>query len=74
MRWHIERDYQDLKQQFGLRPFGEREWRRFSHHARLCMAAYGFLVAPRLIQGDSKQTPTFTARLPYPRTTFRAAT
>ncbi|XHO07310.1 IS701 family transposase ISBfun4 (plasmid) [Ralstonia syzygii] len=55
MRWRIERDYQDLKQAFGLGHFEGRGWRGFHHHASLCMAAYGFLVAQRLIQGGSKK-------------------
>ncbi|PQP03073.1 IS701 family transposase, partial [Burkholderia cepacia] len=55
MRWRIERDYQDLKQEFGLGHFEGRGWRGFHHHASLCIAAYGFLVAQRLVQGDSKK-------------------
>jgi SRSO17 transposase len=55
MRWRIERDYQDLKQEFGLGHFEGRGWRGFHHHASLCIAAYGFLVAQRLIQGSGKK-------------------
>lgn len=44
MRWRIERDYQDLKQEFGLAHYEGRGWRGFHHHATLCIAAYGFLV------------------------------
>ncbi|WGS40336.1 IS701 family transposase [Burkholderia sp. JSH-S8] len=55
MRWRIERDYQDLKQEFGLGHFEGRGWLGFHHHASLCIAAYGFLVAQRLIQGGSKK-------------------
>ncbi|MFA0925347.1 transposase, partial [Xanthomonas fragariae] len=47
-RWRIERDYQDLKQEFGLDHYQGRGWRGFHHHARLCIAAYGYLVAERL--------------------------
>jgi SRSO17 transposase len=46
-RWIIERDYQELKQELGLGHFEGRGWRGFHHHATLCMAAYGFLVAER---------------------------
>ena len=46
-RWIIERDYQELKQELGLGHFEGRNWRGFHHHATLCMAAYGFLVAER---------------------------
>ncbi|HYM07595.1 MAG TPA: IS701 family transposase [Terriglobales bacterium] len=46
-RWIIERDYQELKQELGLGHFEGRGWRGFHHHATLCLAAYGFLVAER---------------------------
>jgi SRSO17 transposase len=46
-RWIIERDYEELKQELGLGHFEGRNWRGFHHHATLCMAAYGFLVAER---------------------------
>jgi SRSO17 transposase len=46
-RWIIERDYEELKQESGLGRFGGRNWRGFHHHATLCVAAYGFLVAER---------------------------
>jgi SRSO17 transposase len=45
MRWRVERDYQDLKQEVGLDHYEGRRWRGFHHHATLCIAAYGFLVA-----------------------------
>lgn len=53
MRWRIERDYQELKQEFGLDNFEGRSWRGFHHHATLCIAAYGFLIGERLIHGES---------------------
>jgi SRSO17 transposase len=46
-RWIIERDYQELKQELGLGHYEGRGWRGFHHHATLCLAAYGFLVAER---------------------------
>jgi SRSO17 transposase len=46
-RWIIERDYEELKQELGLGHFAGRNWRGFHHHATLCIAAYGFLVAER---------------------------
>ena len=55
MRWRIERDYRELKQEFGLSHYEGRNWRGFHHHATLCIAAYGFLTAHRLIHGDSKK-------------------
>lgn len=45
MRWRIERDYQELKQEFGLGHYEGRGWRGFHHHATLCIAVYGFLMA-----------------------------
>lgn len=51
LRWRIERDYQDLKQEFGLGHFEGRSWRGFHHHASLCIAAYGFLMAERIAYG-----------------------
>src|SRR3954449_12282336 len=47
MRWRIERDYQELKQELGLDHYEGRGWRGFHHHATLCIAAYGFLVSER---------------------------
>jgi SRSO17 transposase len=47
MRWRIERDYQDLKQEIGLDHYEGRGWRGFHHHATLCIAAYGFLISER---------------------------
>ena len=47
LRWRIERDYQELKQEFGLDHFEGRSWRGFHHHATLSIAAYGFLLAER---------------------------
>jgi SRSO17 transposase len=43
LRWRIERDYQELKQEVGLGHFEGRGWRGFHRHATLCIAAYGFL-------------------------------
>ena len=53
VRWRIERDYQDLKQEFGLGHYEGRGWRGFHHHATLSIAAYGFLMAERLKAGSS---------------------
>jgi SRSO17 transposase len=47
LRWRIERDFEELKQELGLRHFEGRGWRGFHHHAALCIAAYGFLVVER---------------------------
>ena len=47
LRWRIERDYQELKQEAGLGHYEGRGWRGFHHHATLCIAAYGFLISER---------------------------
>jgi SRSO17 transposase len=47
LRWRIERDYQELKQEIGLGHYEGRGWRGFHHHATLCIAAYGFLVCEK---------------------------
>jgi SRSO17 transposase len=48
MRWRVERDYLELKQELGLGHYEGRNWRGFHHHASLCIAAYGFLMLERL--------------------------
>lgn len=53
MRWRIERDYQDLKQEVGLGHYEGRGWRGFHHHASLSIAAYGFLMAQQLRHPES---------------------
>jgi SRSO17 transposase len=47
LRWRIERDYLELKQEVGLGHFEGRGWRGFHHHATMCIAAYGFLVSEK---------------------------
>lgn len=47
LRWRIERDYQELKQEVGLGHYEGRGWRGFHHHAMLCIAAHGFLISER---------------------------
>jgi SRSO17 transposase len=66
LRWRIERDYQELKQEVGLGHYEGRGWRGFHHHATLCIAAYGFLIAERAMIPPSGsrstalfQTPAF---------------
>jgi len=57
MRWRIERDYQELKDELGLDHFEGRSWRGFHHHATMCIAAYAFLTTERL-----RFSPLSTAR------------
>ena len=47
LRWRIERDYLELKQEVGLGHFEGRSWRGFHHRATMCIAAYGFLISER---------------------------
>ena len=47
IRWRIERDYQELKDEIGLDQFEGRGWRGFHHHGSLCIATYAFLAAER---------------------------
>ncbi len=47
MRWRVERDYLELKQEIGLGHYEGRGWPGFHHHGTLCIAAYGFLISER---------------------------
>ncbi|WP_375773618.1 IS701 family transposase [Archangium gephyra] len=49
LRWRVERDYQEMKQEVGLDHFEGRSWRGFHHHATLCAVAHGFLVLRRAL-------------------------
>jgi SRSO17 transposase len=62
LRWRIERDYQELKQEVGLGHYEGRGWRGFHHHATMCIAAYGFLVSEKETIPPSGPRPA--ARLP----------
>ena len=67
LRWRIERDYQELKQEVGLGHYEGRGWRGFHHHATLCIAAYGFLVSEReTIPPSGSATATFFQELTVP--------
>jgi SRSO17 transposase len=45
LRWRIERDYEELKQEIGIGHYEGRGWRGFHHHGTLAIAAYGFLLS-----------------------------
>jgi SRSO17 transposase len=49
LRWRVERDYQEMKQEIGLDHFEGRSWRGFHHHGALCAAAHGFLALRRAL-------------------------
>jgi SRSO17 transposase len=64
-RWIVERDYEELKQELGLGHFEGRGWRGFHHHATLCIAAYGFLIAERSLFSPSVRVGEL--KLPVPK-------
>jgi SRSO17 transposase len=65
LRWRIERDYEELKQELGLGHFEGRNWRGFHHHATLSIAAYGFLVLERcLFPPSGNARPLQAANIP----------
>jgi SRSO17 transposase len=55
LRWRIDRDYQDLKQQLGLGHYEGRGGRGFHHHATLRIAACGFLLSEKGASAPSGQ-------------------
>jgi SRSO17 transposase len=70
-RWIIERDYEELKQELGLGHYEGRSWRGFHHHATLCIAAYGFLVAERNRFSPSARAGHVGLSAPEPPPDFR---
>jgi SRSO17 transposase len=70
-RWIIERDYEELKQELGLGHYEGRGWRGFHHHATLCIAAYGFLVAERNRFSPSARAGHVGLSAPQPPPNFR---
>jgi SRSO17 transposase len=70
-RWIIERDYEELKQELGLDHYEGRDWRGFHHHATLCIAAYGFLVAGRNRFSPSTHAGNVGLSAPKPPSQFR---
>jgi SRSO17 transposase len=65
IRWRIERDYQEMKDELGLDHYEGRGWRGFHHHGVLCIAAYAFLVAERArLSPPAALAFLRTARLP----------
>jgi SRSO17 transposase len=56
LRWRVERDYQELKQEIGLDHYEGRTWTGFHHHATLCAIAHGFLALHRALSPPAPQT------------------
>jgi hypothetical protein len=70
LRWRIERDYQELKQELGLGDYEGRGWRGVHHHAILCVAVYGFLIAERGVLPPQAHLSLRRSRdLPFPTVT-----
>jgi SRSO17 transposase len=70
-RWIVERDYEELKQELGLGHFEGRGWRGFHHHATLCLAVYGFLVAERSLFSPSLRAAKLELPIPNLPTDFQ---
>ena len=70
-RWRIERDYEELKQEIGLGHYEGRGWRGFHHHATLCIAAYGFLIAERCLFPPRQRPDRRYGQAPALPATFR---
>ena len=68
LRWRIERDCQDLKQELGPGHCEGRGWRGFHHHASLSIAACGLLISLReTIPPQNQPRPGTAKRLPFPK-------
>ena len=65
LRWRIERDHEELKQELDLGHFEGRNWRGFHHHETLSIVTYSFLVLERCLfpRSHSKQPKS---RFTYP--------
>jgi SRSO17 transposase len=67
LRWRVERDYEEMKQEVGLDHYEGRTWRGFHHHATLCAIAHGFLALrfpPEQDEVDDLTGPTSAAANP----------
>jgi SRSO17 transposase len=71
LRWRIERDYQELKQEVGLGHYEGRGWRGFHHHATLCITAYGFLIAEQATIPPSGPRSAVPVQIPPLPDTYR---
>jgi SRSO17 transposase len=73
LRWRVERDYQEMKQELGLDHFEGRSWRGFHHHAALCALAHGFLALQRALSPPEPATLDSSAGAPPSPTRLAAA-
>jgi len=67
IRWRIERDYEDLKQELGLDHYEGRGQVGCNHHVSVCMAAFAFLLRKRAL-GFSSCGADFQRLRPNTRT------
>jgi SRSO17 transposase len=72
IRWRIERDYQEMKDEIGLDHYEGRSWQGFHHHGVLCIAAYAFLAAERARLPPLRLSPSSNP-LPYPKVSAHGA-
>ncbi|MSR47132.1 MAG: IS701 family transposase [Planctomycetes bacterium] len=66
LRWRIERDYEEMKDELGFDHYEGRGWTGFHHHLALCIAAYAFLTAERA-RLSPPQALAFLRAPPVPR-------
>ncbi len=74
LRWLIERDYQELKQELGLGHYEGRGWPGFHHLGALCVAAYGFLIAEKAAIPPSAAKPTWLVKAPELPSSYKPRT
>jgi SRSO17 transposase len=64
--WRIERDYKELKSEFGLSRISKAGMARLSSSATLCIAAFGFLICERAAIANVHQHQTSRLRPKWP--------
>lgn len=65
IRWRVERDYEDLKQELGLDHYEGRGYVGWNHHVSVCLAAFAFLLRERAL-GFPPSGPRLQALRPTP--------
>jgi SRSO17 transposase len=53
VRWKIEQEYQQLKEELGLDHYEGRSWSGWHHHVTLVMLAHSFLTLETLRSKNS---------------------
>lgn len=71
MRWRVERDYQEMKEEVGLDHFEGRGWRGFHHHVTLCAVAHGFLALRRSRLPSKKKVDATSSEALSPKDTIK---